>query len=427
MVADERTGDLVDLVPAGGPIASTGQRSRAVLVALAVVAALAAAVLVLVPGDDAEVAVEDDGRDAGPFPAPLVLGAPDDGKESVGLPVNAEPSTGLVDGQRVTVTGTGFPPGQAVGVVMCTKEAGRDHGARGAEACNLGRFAQADADADGVATVEFGVRRLVVLDGQEVDCASESQRCLIGMGLISDYDRSGGVLVDFDPSVPLPDPPAVVLADEGPHDDGDVVTVRVDGLDAGTGVGAAVCTDDGMFCSDSMLGGVDAGDGTTTFELRLWRAFAAPLWEPGMVGRDIDCAVVACHLQIWGESASGRTIPLVPLGFTDGPIDRPRPVIEVRSSGPHRPGDRMEVLVTSAAALAGAELLLCGPELCSGAPAEVEHTPDGMVMHLTVPSGAEGNPCLGTPCRLAAHVYVEPGRDVAPPLAPAPVEIVVEP
>ncbi|HEX4901193.1 MAG TPA: neocarzinostatin apoprotein domain-containing protein, partial [Acidimicrobiales bacterium] len=204
------------------------------------------AVAVLVgPDGDGEVAVEEattttgvpghaPGRDA--FPAPLALGAPDDGKESVGLPVRADPSTGLVHGQQVTVTGTGFPPGESVGVVMCAKEAGRDHGARGAEACNLGRFAQATSDADGTATVTFAVSRLVVLDGVEIDCASEPGRCLIGMGMISDYDTSGGVLVDFDPSVPLPDPPTATLERTTDLVSGEPVGLRVTGLVPGSSV-----------------------------------------------------------------------------------------------------------------------------------------------------------------------------------------------
>lgn len=438
----EETEQVIDLAPAGASIGTDAPRSRAVLVALAVVAALAAAVLVLVPGEDAEVAVDEDGttttsdperepeadgRDAGAFPAPLALGAPDDGKASVGLPVKAEPAIGLVDGQTVQVTGTGFPPGESIGVVMCTKEAGRDHGARGVDACNIGRYASTTADADGVATVGFEVRRLVVLDGREVDCASEAQRCLIGMGMISDYDQSGGVLVDFDPNMPLPDPPTATLQAEGPFDDGDAVTVRVDGLRPGTGVGAAVCTADNALCTDAPSNGVVADDGTATFDVRLWRVFSAPVWEATTAGQDVDCAVVACSLQIWGEAAGDRAIPPVDLSFTDGPIDRERPVLEVRSEGPYRPGDRIEVFVPDVEPNGGLDLLLCGPTACAGGMVELDWVFGGIQARLTVPSAAEGNPCIGEPCRLAAQVWAEPAPGGAPPLAPAPVAVVVEP
>ena len=436
----KETEQVIDLAPAGASIGTDAPRSRAVLVALAVVAALAAAVLLLVPGEDAEVAVDEDGtttttetqrepapdgRDAA-FPAPLALGAPDDGKASVGLPVKAEPATGLVDGQTVQVTGTGFPPGESIGVVMCTKEAGQEHGARGVDACNIGRYASTTADADGVATVGFEVRRLVVLDGQEVDCASEAQRCLIGMGMISDYDQSGGVLVDFDPSVPLPDPPSATLEAEGPFDDGDAVTVRVEGLRPGTGVGAAVCTADGGFCTDAPSNGIVADDGSATFDVRLWRVFSAPVWEAATTGQDIDCAVAACRLQIWGEAVAGRAVPMIDLSFTDGPIDRDRPVLEVRSAGPYRPGDRIDTFVPDVGSNSGLEVLLCGPQACSGAPVELEWVFGGIQANLTVPTAAEGNPCLGVPCRLVAQVWTEHAPGAAPPLAPLPVDIVVE-
>jgi hypothetical protein len=444
MAANE-TEQVIDLAPASGPIEPGAPRGRAALVALAVVAALALAVAVLVPGDDAEVAIDEDAdqttsttvptdpdrRDAS-FPAPLALGAPLDGKDSVGLPVKAEPSAGLLDGQTVQVTGTGFPPGESVGVVMCTKEAGRDHGARGVDACNLGRFAQTTADADGVASVEFQVSRLVLLDGQEVDCASEAQRCLIGMGMISDYDQSGGVLIDFDPSAPLPAPPSATIEDDGPYDDGQRVTVRVDGLRPDSGVGTAVCTADGSMCADATPGSVSSpatvgADGSATFDLRLWRVFSAPMWDAATVGRDVDCAVVACHLQVWGESSSGRSVPAVALAFRDGPVERDRPVLEVHSEGPYRPGDRIEASVPGTDPNGGLELLLCGPEMCAGAMVELEWVPGGTRARLTVPSAAEGNPCLGgVPCRLAAYVYVEIRPDAPPPLAPVPVEVVVE-
>lgn len=438
MATNDEVHEVIDLAPAGATVGPGAPRSRAVLVALAVVVALAAAVLVLVPGEDAEVAVDEettttateadaDGRDAAPFPAPLALGAPDDGKESVGLPVRADPSTGLVDGQTIEVTGTGFPPGESIGVVMCTKEAGLDHGARGVDACNLGRFAQTTADADGVATVDFQVRRLVVLDGQEVDCASEAQRCLIGMGMISDYDQSGGVLVDFDPSESLPDPPSVTIAGGGPFDDGDRVTVRVEGLDAGTPVGAVVCTADGSRCANGVNEATVDRDGAAVVEVRLWRVFAAPTWEAATAGRDVDCAVVACRLQVWGEAVGGRAIPMVDLPFTDAPIARERPVLEVRSTGPYRTGDRITAFVTDVGRNAGLELLLCGPEVCSSALVELEWVFGGVQASLTVPSPAEGNPCLGGPCRLVAHLYAEPDPDAPPPLAPAPVGVAVQP
>ena len=41
---------------------------------------------------------------------------PRDGKSSIQLPLTVEPSTGLHDGQTVTVSATGFVPGESVGL-----------------------------------------------------------------------------------------------------------------------------------------------------------------------------------------------------------------------------------------------------------------------------------------------------------------------
>ncbi len=423
--------EVIDLSSDATGTPDTGSRSPAVLVAVAVIAALAAATLLLVPDGDPETAFEETtatsvpDRDTGPFPPALALGAPQDGKDSVGLPVRAEPSTGLVDGQTVRVTGTGFPPGQSVGVVMCAKEAGRDHGGRGAEACNLGRFAQVTSDADGVASVDFEVRPLVTLDGAEVDCASESQRCLVAMGLISDYDQSGGVLVDFDPSEPLPDPPAVTLDREGPFDDGDRVTVRVGGLRPGTPVGAMVCTADGDLCVDSVAQGTVGDGGSAAIDVSLWRVFAAPLWDAAASAREIDCAVTGCVLQLWGEAVGERSIPRVPLAFRNGHITRARPVVELRSPGPHRPGDRIELFIAGVGVGSAVEAALCDDTACAHGTVQMAGSGDGVGLTFAIPTAAEGNPCGEGPCLLHVRVVGSPDQDAPPALSPEPVEVVL--
>ena len=421
------------LLELGAPPPGGRRRIGRLLALAAPVAVLLAAALLLAPADDVEVAVEEttttterpspDGPDPGSFPAPVALGGPTDGKESIGLPVRAEPATGLVDGQEVVVTGTGFPPGVSVGVVMCAKEAGREYGARGVDACNIGHFAQATSDADGVATATFSVRRLVLVDGAEVDCASAAQRCLLGMGMISDYDTSGGVLVDFDPSVPLPDPPTVSVSPDQGLADGDRATVQVDGLVPGGSVGAMLCAADGVACVEAAGGSATAdAQGTATLDIRLWQQFGAPMWEPGRYGRNVDCAVEACVVQVWGDAPGSRAIPTAAVHFAGPPGARTPPALTVTSSGPYRPGDAIDFTVTPVGDV-GVEPVLCS-ELggCVGSEVHVSHQGDTVTGRLTVSGPAEGNPCIGQPCTLVVHLYGD-AWEAPPLLLPEPVEV----
>ena len=346
--------DRVDLGPTpDGPDGSRIPPAPTVIGILAVLALVVAA-LVLRTDDDIEVAVEETtttdpaattvpGEGSGP--APLALGAPDDGMDSVGLPVSAEPATDLVDGQLVTVSGSGFPAGEAVGVVMCTREAARDHGGRGVEACNLGNFAQADADSQGVAVVEFAVRRMMTLDGQEVDCASERGRCIIGMGLLSDYDQSGGFALHFDADAPAPPPPSMELAKTSDIADGETVDAVVTGLVPGGHVAVQQCEVlEPDRCVD--LGAVVAGDdGVHRGGIRLWRTFGAH-HQPGGMPPNVDCAVSRCQLQLLGETVGGRTLAPVELGFDPASGARVAPVAELVRPGPFGPTETVEIRLT---------------------------------------------------------------------------------
>lgn len=420
--------DASDPAPAVAPRPST---TPALVVVLALLTVAATVALVVARGDgddggDVEVAVdEDEPTTSSPpvrevaFPTPIALGGPTDGKESIGLPVRAEPATGLVDGQEVTVTGTGFPPGVSVGVVMCTREAGRDHGARGVEACNIGHFAQTTSSEDGVAVATFSVRRIVVLDGQDVDCASEAQRCLLGMGMISDYDTSGGVLVDFDPSVPLPDPPSAAVEPARDLADGDLVEVRVAGLTPGGTTGVSLCDEAQEMCVELGRGahGVAGDDGVAVLRLRVWRQFALPMWNPDNPGRNIDCATERCVLSVWGESPGSRSITPVILGFDPAGPKRTAPTLVVEP-GPHRPGDQIQLVVAPVPSGTVAEPVVCSARGCSGGMASSDLVEDELRIRFDPEPGA----CADGPCTLSVFLY-GPGEGAPPLLIPAPVEL----
>jgi hypothetical protein len=400
------------------------------VVVLAAIAMVATVAVVMARSDsgDVEVAVDEDvptSPTTSPlvrevaFPTPIALGGPTDGKESIGLPVRAEPSTGLLDGQEVTVTGTGFPPGVSIGVVMCTREAGREHGARGVDACNIGHFAQTTSSEDGVAVATFSVRRIVVLDGHEVDCASEAQRCLLGMGMISDYDTSGGVLVDFDPSVPLPDPPSATVEPARRLVDGDRVEVRVGGLTPGGSVSASLCDEGKQMCIELGRGAHGTADraGDAVLDLRVWRQFALPMWEPDRPARNVDCATERCVLEVWGESPGSRTITPVILGFDPAGPKRTAPTLTVEP-GPHRAGEEIRFVLGPVPAGTVAEPVVCSPRGCQGGMASSDQVGDELRVRFRFESVA----CSERPCTLGVHLY-GPGEGTPPLLVPAPVEL----
>ena len=84
---------------------------------------------------------------------------PNDGRDSIQLPITVEPHVDLQDRQVVTATGGGFVPGEQVGIVQCAREAGGEVRERraGIDGCDIGSVQYADADADGVATGDFTV------------------------------------------------------------------------------------------------------------------------------------------------------------------------------------------------------------------------------------------------------------------------------
>lgn len=423
----------VDVAPALDASRRPSRRPIALAAVAAAVVALFAGVLVLQPEEegDVDVAIDEDGLDdraveedrpAPDFdnaPAPIGLGAPDDGKDSVRLPIVAEPATGLVDGQTVLVSGKGFPPDSSVGVVMCTKEAGQDHGARGVEACNINHYGSGMSDAQGVASVEFQVRRIVQFDGEDVDCASEPGRCIIGMGLISDYDQSGGVAVDFDPSLPLPEKPTVELTKTENLVDGETVRVSVTGVEPGAQIAMTQCSEDGACVEGPMLDDTVDQAGGYEGSIRLWRTFGA--YGPNGP-TNVDCAAVSCTLAVYTELASSWPLPEPSLTFDPSRGGRVPPTLRVVDTGPFGVRDDFRVEVAGAPAGHYAELQLC--DLDSGSCAgwgSGEITGNPSVVEVSI---EERGACTET-CRLSAFLHRLDGRaQSGPPLLfPEPIPV----
>ena len=158
------------------------------------------------------------------------LTAPMDGKDSRLLPVLAEPSTGLTDGQTIAISGSGFTPRVTLGAVLCSAGAA---GGGGVGFCELAHYDNFEVSAEGTFADDYVLRRFIVTPNEgRVDCAESTDRCILGVGNISDYDESGGSFVSF-AGAPSPPPPSLDVTPTTGLVDGQALNVR------GTGVRAA--------------------------------------------------------------------------------------------------------------------------------------------------------------------------------------------
>ncbi len=133
---------------------------------------------------------------------------PDDGCDSYGGggygcdsdgTITVTPSTGLVDRQVVTVDGTRFAQNTSFGIVQCDPTAGPD---AGIDSCDLSTVRLTSTDGGGNVRYAFPVRRIIVVQGREIDCALSP--CNIGAATVSGTTpiEAATAPISFDPAVP---------------------------------------------------------------------------------------------------------------------------------------------------------------------------------------------------------------------------------
>ena len=452
-----------DRVPAPARRASTGRR----LLVVGAVAALLAGVVVLADqrGDDGP--PDDDDEDAEVVVEPVVLQllGPRDGNESVGLPVSAEPATGLVDGQRVAVTGSGFVPGEAVGIVQCA-DALADQPGDAVDTCDIGLYIGATATSDGLVTGSYVVRRhLTTPRTGTVDCLLEVRRCHLAIGALDDYDRSGGVKIEFatteGPGGDTPPAAVVPLATVTPLvglADGDTILVDGTGFTPGDALHTSLCALDPDVCWELTAPGATAtdapaltvgADGRVSGDLQVWRYLPGP--QPGTY---VDCAISQCQLHLEGTSGPAP----ITLGFTPGGDPPTGAAMAIDPADGLAPGD--PVSITGAGFDAGATI---GLSICASVPGDppqivtcatlvltlVADDDGAFTVSGTVPTfepdptvqttscGAEPGQCqsgpptlvqvtcdgVGTSCALHAFIAGTPSGVGRPTFPPAPVPV----
>lgn len=110
------------------------------------------------------------------------------------------PDTGLADGQSITVSGAGFVPDAAIGIVECGP------GATGPSDCDLSTEAVVTADDTGSFVTGYTVSRIITITGStgvqtEVDCAQAG--CLLGAADLSTLSMRAATALLFNPKLPL--------------------------------------------------------------------------------------------------------------------------------------------------------------------------------------------------------------------------------
>lgn len=235
-------------------------------------------------------------------------------------PTEITPSTDLVDGQVVTVTGTGYDPFQRLEVFQCVA------GAVDEFDCDLRNAYEWDADASGVFTFSFkldariyvGDPRGSIFDLEAVDCRSAAGACIIGIGYVLDADEAQTAPLSFDPDAPLNPPVAMTVTPDDGLVDGQILAVEGSNLTDREETFVYQCISgaepNGENCDfgGPDVRGVAGADGTITLE---WPAKAV-LYPPA--GGTFDCTTApgACAVVLsWSFIGSPDRIAFAPISF----------------------------------------------------------------------------------------------------------------
>lgn len=234
--------------------------------------------------------------------------------------MSASPDNDLVDGQVITVSGTGLRPNQPrLRVLVCAAGEPRR--------CTAGAYAATDAV--GSFVVPFTVYATSYGD-RPVDCRIES--CVIRL-IEEDLESGPSVPVAFRADGPLVYNPTVALDSDTGLVDGQVITVTGAGWEPGRRLTIRECNADRTLCPgyDIEIDADASGSFTTEFRVR----------GQGDVRRrgEIDCRTEVCSLSF--DSLRSRVVR--PLAFDPDVPPLPPPTVEVRPNHDLLPGQEVQV------------------------------------------------------------------------------------
>jgi LPXTG-motif cell wall-anchored protein len=242
----------------------------------------------------------------------------DPATEVVPPTLTVSPPDGLVHGQTVTATGSGFTD-QFLQMSQCAAVGDEP------ETCIwLDGFASPDAT--GAFTTQVRVSAFVPTPSGEVDCRASDAPCvLVASYYRPDSSRAGRVQLRFDPDAPLPPPPSITVTPATDLLEEAVVTVT------GAGFGA-------LQQSPAELSVCRAGTAACDQVAQTWV-------EPGPDGRFTADIAVAASFTAWdGTAVDCRTAPGCEVVARDGYEGR-RATAPIAFGPPPTPADRYRLPV----------------------------------------------------------------------------------
>ena len=246
--------------------------------------------------------------------------------QSTAVPsITVTPSTGLVSGQMVTVTGSGFTPSAQVALSDCLSAKTTQGFCTGIPPYS------AFADASGNFTYQYRVARgafdETVAPPVLVDCAAAPETCSLFAYVGGAVPQVAFAPISFDASVPPPSP-VVTVTPSGPVQDGQTLEVTGTGFapnsDAFVGQCAPEVRADFLSSPCVFLGGVRPIDsqGNLTTSLTIEALFSFPWPVNGQNFIDCSTAPGVCFVRVTSRAEPLETVDF-PLTFAPPPVEIP--------------------------------------------------------------------------------------------------------
>jgi LPXTG-motif cell wall-anchored protein len=220
--------------------------------------------------------------------AVVPLGFDPDTEVKVGT-ITVEPDADLVDGETVSVTGSGFPPDRGVSFYVCATGPSE-------ESCEFTpSFAFVDESGAFTAS-DVRVWATIRTETGEIDCRAVAEGCtLVASAGSPSSSRAGRAALHFDPEAPLLPGPAITVEPSSGLPDDTSATVSGEHFTPDGFVSVAVCASGDISRCDPQSEASPTPDAAGTFSLEISVAVEFNSWEDERVDCRAapGCAVVA--------------------------------------------------------------------------------------------------------------------------------------
>lgn len=248
-----------------------------------------------------------------------------DGDAEAGRSVTVTPGTDLVDGQLVTVDGSGFTDVAFVGIFQCAKGLGID-------GCDLSTAVpEFDFDA-GTFSEPYYLSALLDTDAGPIDCRTHADGCRLVVNERFALAGSARADLGFDPAGPLAPPPTVQVDPDTDLVDRQVVHVTASGFRPEEPVVIGQCpagaTDPTEECGGEIAFAQADDQGEVSEDVTVRAVFRTYF---GSGSAETDCRTTACEVAV-AAGDDYRRFGTAPVGFDpDAPV---RPDLDVEVT-PH--------------------------------------------------------------------------------------------